>query len=94
MEKMGNQECGERQALQDQQDHEEFPDSKGKLAMLAFLDRRVKPDLQAHRDRLEDQDMTVILALQDLRDGLDLLATLVPQALLDLRDLRAHQEWV
>lgn len=42
MEKTGNQDCGESQAYQAQQDHEESQDSKGKLAMLASLDRRVR----------------------------------------------------
>lgn len=94
MEKMGNQDCGERRALRAQQDYEESQDSKGKLAMLAFLDRRVKLDLQAHQDRLEDRDTTVILVPQDLRDDPDLLATLVPQVPLDLQDLQARREWV
>lgn len=45
MEKMGNQGCGERRALQAQQDHGESQDSKEKLVMLASPDKRVKLDL-------------------------------------------------
>lgn len=94
MEKMGNQGCGEKQALQVQQDHEESQDSKGKLAMLASLDRRVKLDLQVRPDHQADQVMMAIPASQDLRDDLDPLATLVLRVQLDRQDRLVHQEWV
>lgn len=91
---MENQGCGEKQALRAQQDHEESQDSKGKLAMLASLDRRVKPDLQVLLDHQADQDMMVIPVLQELREDLDPLVTLVLQDQLDHQDLLVHQDWV
>lgn len=93
MEKTGSQGCGEKQVLQAQQDHEESQDSKGKLAMLASLDRRVNLDLQVHQDNQADRDTMVIPAPQELRDDLDPLATLVLQVHLDHQDLPVHQEW-
>lgn len=94
MEKMGNQACGEKQALQAQQDHEESQDSKGKLAMSASPDRRVKLGPQVHLDHQADQDMMGILVPQDLRDDLDPPATLVLQVQLDHQDLLVQREWV
>lgn len=91
---MVNQGYGERQALLAQQDQEEFQDSKGKLAILASLDRRVMLDLQVHLDHQADQDMRVILVPQVLRGDLDPPATLVLQVQLDHQDLLVHQEWV
>lgn len=91
---MENQGCGEKQALQAQQDHEESQDSKGKLAMLASLDRRVKPGLQVLLDHQADQDMKVILVLQELREDLDPPVTLVLQDQLDHQDLLVRQDWV
>lgn len=94
MEKMENRGCGEKQALQAQQDHEESQDSKGKLAMLASLGRRVMLDLQVPLDHQADRDMRVILVLQELWVDLDPPATLALQVQLDLLGLLVHQEWV
>lgn len=83
-----------KQAHQAQQAHEEYQDSKGKLAMLAFQDRREKLDLLDHLDLQAEWAMTVILAPQELRAGLDPLATLVLQVQLVPQDPLVHQEWV
>lgn len=83
-----------KQAHQDQRDHEESLDSKGKLAMLAFQDRRVKLDLLDHLDLQAEWAMMAILAPQELREGLDPLATLVLQVQLVHQDPLVQQEWV
>lgn len=82
------------QAPQALQDLEESQDSKGRLAMLASLDRRVILGLQVQAGHQEDQDMRAILDLQGLRGDLDPLATLVLRVQLGLQDPLALQEWV
>lgn len=62
--------------------------------MLAFQDRRGKPDLLDHLDLQAEWAMTVILAPQELREGLDRLATLVLQVQLVHQDPLVHREWV
>lgn len=94
MERMENQGCGEKRALQAHQESEESQDSKGKPVMPASPDRRVKLDLLVHLEHQADQDMMVIPVPPELWDDLDLRATLVLQVRLDHQDLLAHQDWV